>query len=223
MEKTTTAVTRAWGATIGLAVTGLVLCGLTVVGFFTIVIGAITLALALLPGLLGLAALYMAVAGAATAPCPGCGAKIDGLSTGANDGKLCEGCKKYLEGENGRLWLTDEARVAETPLFGAVLADTFGWPDGCCVCGEPVARKLPVTLTVSTAKSGLGSLAVGAATGGMLLRTGGGKTFTVEVPHCAQHDDGARLASDTNETVKIAFRSYPYQRAFCALNGAAPR
>ncbi|MGI8468463.1 MAG: hypothetical protein ACR2N3_08420 [Pyrinomonadaceae bacterium] len=46
-------------------------------------------------------------------------------------------------------------------------------------------------------------------------------TVSVDVPHCAEHQVGARLTGATSSP-QIKFRSYPYLRAFCQLNGTIP-
>lgn len=218
-----TRIQRSMGTTIGYAVGGLGALALSALLFKTIVEGPMTLGVALIPGIVGLLLLWMAVGGSGVAPCPGCGAQVTSLSTKANDGVLCEGCRKFLEGKDGTLRLTDEARIADAPLFGALLPDSFAWPDGCCVCTKPVARKDPISVDIPSAASAGKGVAVTALTGGVVTQTGGGSRYTVEAPHCADHKDGASLGSGTSASpVRIRFRSYPYLRSFCALNKITP-
>jgi hypothetical protein len=60
-------------------------------------------------------------------------------------------------------------------------------------------------------------------TGGVLTaRRAGANVWSVDVPHCASHKDGAMLSAQGGDKVKIRFRSYPYLRAFCERNGTSP-
>ena len=45
--------------------------------------------------------------------CPACSGKLTALSTGNNDAVLCPQCLAYCEGQAGKLWSTDPARVAQ--------------------------------------------------------------------------------------------------------------
>lgn len=223
MAMTQTArITRNWGTTFGYLAGGLVALALSVLLFKTIADGAITIGIALLPGILGAILLYMSVSGAAEAPCPACGAKLTGLSTGSNDGVLCEKCKIYVQGQ-GALTPTDPARVADVPLFTTLLPDQFAWPDGCCVCGTPATHGVKIEARTQNQASAAAVVGVTEMTGGVLTaRRAGANVWSVEVPHCANHKDGALLASAGGDKVKIRFRSYPYLRAFCERNGTSP-
>jgi hypothetical protein len=218
-----TRIQRSVGTTVGYAAGGLVALGLSALLFKTIVEGPMTFGAALIPGIVGLLLLGMAVGGSGVAPCPGCGASVTSLSMKSNDGVLCEGCKKFLEGKDGMLRLTEDARIADAPLFGALLPEAFTWPDGCCVCAEPAARKDAISVNVPSSASAGKAVAVTALTGGVVTQTGGGSRYTVEAPHCADHKDGAALGSGSSASpVRIRFRSYPYLRSFCALNKITP-
>ncbi len=79
----------------------------------------------------------------------------------------------------------------------------------------------PVRVVKNDGGEGLAASAVGAAllatTGmGFVMRTG--KRISVDVPHCASHEDGVVLTDGGPAELLLLFRSYPYQRAFCALN-----
>jgi hypothetical protein len=218
----TSKVVRNWKSTFGYLIGGLVALGLSVVLFMTIVEGTITAGIALLPGVLGLILLGMAVGGSGEAACPSCGAKLGGLSTGANDGVLCEKCHAFAEGTQGTLAPTNPARVADKPLFGTLLPAQYQWPQGCCVCGAQATRGEKVQAHLQNQGSALKLIGVSAVTGGAVTGRPGYTLVEVEVPHCAAHKDGAMLSSAGGDRVKIQFRSYPYLRAFCERNGTLP-
>jgi len=222
MSDTGTPIKRSVGATVGYAVGGLAALALSGLLFKTIVEGPVTLGVALIPGIVGLILLWLAIGGSGTAPCPGCGVPLSGLSTGSNDGVLCSGCKKFLEGKEGMLRVTDESRIAEAPLFGAILPESFTWPEGCCVCAKPAVRRESISVSLPTASAAGKNLAVTALTGGVVTQSGGGDKYTVEVPHCGDHQEGALLGSGSGSSVEIRFRSYPYLRSFCAANKISP-
>jgi hypothetical protein len=212
MEKSQTKITRSWGATIGYLIGAIVLLGISILLFKSIVEGPITLGIALIPAIVALILLYMSFSGAGAAACPNCGAQLGGLSTKANDGVLCGNCHSYLEGKGGLLWQTDENRIADDAIFSSPLPAQFAFPGGCCVCGRPEARREQISLQTQNASS-----AVTAPTVGVTTST----RVSVDVPHCAEHNGGARL-SGTPQLPHIKFRSYPYLRAFCQLNGTTP-
>ncbi|MFL6229783.1 MAG: hypothetical protein ACJ741_13510 [Pyrinomonadaceae bacterium] len=212
MEKRTTRITRSWGATVGYLIGGLVALALSVALFMTIVEGPVTFGIALIPAIVGLMLLYMSLGGAGAGACPGCGAALGGLGTKKNDGVLCGSCHRYAEGQGGALWLTDENRIADDQIFGSPLPDQFNFPAGCCVCGAPETHREKIHYTTQNASSVLTAPTVGVTTS---------TKISVEVPHCAEHKDGARLSATPTHTL-IKFRSYPYLRDFCQLNGTTP-
>jgi hypothetical protein len=218
----TTKITRNMKATFGNLAGGLLALGLSVVLFKTIADGAITVGIALIPGVFGLVLLYMAVGGSAEAACPSCGAKLGGLSTGANDGVLCEKCHFFADGKQGTLAVTDPNRVAEKPTFGTLLPAQYQWPNGCCVCGAPPTRGEKVQTHIQNQGSALKLIGVSAATGGAVTGRAGYTLVEVEVPHCGTHKDGASIAAAGGDRVRIRFRSYPYLRAFCQQNAVPP-
>ncbi|MCU1265896.1 MAG: hypothetical protein JWM21_2214 [Acidobacteria bacterium] len=212
MEKRTTRIARSWGATIGYLIGAIVAFGVAILLFMTIVEGAISFGFALIPAILALILLFMSFGGAGATTCPGCDAQLGGLSTKSNDGVLCAGCHRYSEGKDGLLWQTDENRIADDPVFTSPLPAQFTFPQGCCVCGQPEVRREKITLRMQNASSVVTVAAVGVTTS---------TTVSVEVPHCAEHKEGARL-SGTPQSTHIRFRSYPYLRAFCQVNGTTP-
>ena len=212
MEKRTTKISRSWGATIGYLIGAIVALGISIALFMSIVEGPITFGIALIPAILALILLFMSFGGAGTSTCPICGAQLSGLSTKSNDGVLCASCHRYSEGKDGLLWQTDENRIADDAIFTSPLPAQFTFPSVCCVCGKPEVSREKITLRMQNSSS-----VVTAATVGVTTST----TVSVEVPHCAEHKEGARL-SGTPQATLIRFRSYPYLSAFCQMNGTTP-
>ncbi|MDQ6787399.1 MAG: hypothetical protein M3033_11390 [Acidobacteriota bacterium] len=211
-EKKTTTISRSWSATIGYLIGGVVLLGVSALLFMTIVGGAVTFGIALIPAIVALMLLYASFGGAGTSACPGCGAALSGLSTKSNDGVLCSSCHRYAEGQNGSLWLTDENRIADEPIFSSPLPEQFAFPPSCCVCGNAETRRETISFTTQNASSAITAPTIGVRTD---------TKISVEVPHCAEHKDGASLSATPRSSL-IRFRSYPYLRAFCRLNGTNP-
>ena len=173
--------------------------------------GPVSIGIALIPGVLAFVFLACA-AGSGECPCPSCAQPLEGLGTKSNEGVLCPHCHRYFEGKNAQLWLTDESRIADNPTFTSPLPETFTFPDGCCVCGNPSTHKQTIQYTTQNASSAVTSPTVGLTTS---------TRISVEVPHCDGHKDGASLTG-TPKSMHIRFRSYPYLRAFCDLNKTIP-
>ena len=163
--------------------------------------------------------------GSGSAPCPLCRAPIHDVErTGRVDGILCTGCGRFLRSKAGVLRPVGEGTVAADAIFGAALSGGFEWPPGCVVCGAPVTQTLPVRL-MNEDEASVGLSIVGlamAATLGAGFLVHRGKRAALNVPHCADHDDGALLAKGGPGGFLLLFRSYPYQRAFCERNGTPP-
>jgi hypothetical protein len=212
MERRTTKISRSWGATIGFLIGAIVALGISIALFMSIVEGPVTLGIALIPAILALILLLMSFGGAGHTTCPVCDAQLSGLSTKSNDGFLCANCHRYSEGKDGLLWATDENRIADEPIFSSPLPEQFNFPSGCCVCVKPEVSREKISFRTQNASSALTAVTVGLTTS---------TTISVEVPHCAEHKEGARLSA-TPQTTIIRFRSYPYLRAFCQMNGTTP-
>jgi hypothetical protein len=162
-----------------------------------------------LGGIAGVVLCVGAIFGAGTAPCPSCGAQLDGLSTGTNEGVLCPSCHAYSDGEQGELRATPPGRVCVGRAFHAPLPEEAILPEGiCCVCGSPSTRSVEVTLRLN-------------APGGSRY----GRNYDARrlaIPHCASHDDGASLGGDALKQT-ISFRSYAYLRQYCEMNRCEPQ
>lgn len=153
-------------------------------------------------------------------PCPSCGTTMLELSEGRS--RACEQCTQYLTGNDKELWIAPPDAVSATAVFGARLPERFAWPDGCCICRQPTTRTVPVSLSVSQTGANLAASAVGLVAGRIVVRDG--KTiYSVDAPHCAQHNDGATLETQTLGPVRILFRSLAFQREFRERNNASLR
>jgi hypothetical protein len=212
MEKTTTKISRSWGATIGYLIGAIVALGISIALFMSIVEGPVTFGFALIPAIVAIILVFMSFGGAGASTCPICGAQLSGLSTKSNDGVLCASCHRYSEGKDGSLWQTDENRIADEPIFTSPLPEKFTFPSECCVCGKPGVSREKISLRMQNASSALTGATVGVTTS---------TTVSVEVPHCVEHKEGARLTG-TPQSTHIRFRSYPYLSAFCQMNGTIP-
>jgi hypothetical protein len=212
MERRTTKISRSWGATVGYLIGAIVALGISIALFMSIVEGPVTFGIALIPAILALILLFMSFGGAGQTTCPICDAHLGGLSTKSNDGVLCASCHRYSEGKDGSLWPTDENRIADEPIFSSPLPEHFTFPGECCVCGKPEVSREKISLRMQNASSALTAATVGVTTS---------TTVSVEVPHCSEHKEGARL-SGTPQATLIRFRSYPYLSAFCQMNGTIP-
>jgi hypothetical protein len=212
MEKRTTKISRSWGATVGFLIGGIVALGISAVVFMTISEGPVTFGIALIPAIVGLILVGMSFGGSGRTTCPACDAQLGGLSTKSNDGVLCLNCHRHSEGKDGLLWPTDENRIADEPIFSSPLPEQFTFLSGCCACGRPEVGREKIILRMQNNSSALTAATVGVTTS---------TTVSVEVPHCAEHEGGARL-SGTPQSTHIKFRSYPYLSAFCQMNGTIP-
>jgi hypothetical protein len=154
------------------------------------------------------------------APCPSCGAVVYGISEGSY--ASCSGCHRYLTGNGAELWLVPEDTIATSPSFGVTLPESLHLPALCAGCGARATRLIEVRHR--SGQTGL-NVALGVASlaaGGLLVRTGGGSSWTLAVPHCDDHDDGAALDKTVRGLV-LKVRSYAFQRAFLALNAGAAK
>jgi hypothetical protein len=138
------------------------------------------------------------------ANCPGCGVELHDLQPSENRGILCGGCKRFVEGEGGRLSLTPDDEVSDQPIFGAPLSRSARFPDECCLCGAARTRDIHLSKSV--------------------VVRGERSSHTVEIaaaiPHCGAHADGAVI--DFTPSAHVFFRSHRYLRAFCEANQTGP-
>lgn len=178
------------------------------------------------------------------APCPVCGTVLaKSLGTA---GVLCSGCGDYSVFGDKTLRRMDADSLRDAPAFAAptpwpdLQAPTFGalkhpvaalddllrtnkeaarlldarWPEGCCVCGKPSVRG--ENLAQQVGFSPPNGLKPRQSKETVVIARG--------VPHCAEHQEGARFErviafGDADISVLgLFFRSYAYQIKFRAMN-----
>jgi hypothetical protein len=178
------------------------------------------------------------------AACPSCGTPL--AKSAASSVVLCSNCGDYATFGEKTLRTMDPASVEARPFFAAptswpdMQAPTFSalmhpaatlaemirtkkeearlldarWPEGCCVCGKPASRAETISQRVGFSP-----------TDGPISRKQKEATVVAkDVPHCAEHKDGARFErvnsfGDSDVMVLgIFFRSYAYQIQFRKLN-----
>jgi hypothetical protein len=155
------------------------------------------------------------------APCPSCKRNISGIDTsGDTPVHTCEGCGAFFEVKAGNLVFVAPDYLADQAIFPVPLPAQIAWPHGCCVCRAPATRQIPVSASESQTGRNVALGVAGLAVGALVVRTGGGASFTIEVPHCEQHSDGAALEiKDASESqLEIKFRSVAFARDFQGLN-----
>jgi hypothetical protein len=209
---------RSSGRRLGFALAAAISAGISAFLIFNdFVEGLITGLISLLPAIFALAmvAAFLKPNGSGSCSCPRCGAALSGLALTSNAAVLCGSCHHYFEGKDRSLWEIDPDRVAGQPLFRSQLHEHAEFPDACCVCGAEVRRCDEIMLTTRETEAWQWA-SVGAG------ETHAWKAVTVSVPHCEDHADGAILGLDSRLGPYIRFRSYPYLRAFCQLNGTHP-
>jgi hypothetical protein len=223
----TSTVTRNTGSTIKYAVITAVLAGLSFLCFYAMIDRSGLLWLLCLVGGIGLAvfalgSLLAAKDLAGTATCPRCQATLEEIELNhTDDPEFCSKCRAaYLVDKRVLTVLADDY-VHPKPGFPApVTGETIRWPEGCCMCAKPATRGIEAKAHDGQTGTNAAVAAAGLALGSIAVRTGGGTTYTMRIPHCAEHDDGAKLeiASANKPPLQIRFRSYAYQRRFLELN-----
>lgn len=151
-----------------------------------------------------------ATGGTWKAACPSCGSELKWEAGDAafNQAKLkcCGECGTWVHGTDS-LSPVEPGYVHSEPVFTAPVGDTFQWPEGCPVCGQPTTRTIKVE-----GRSGLGSAAV------MVAGAGVQRVSVYQVPACAEHDDGVWASRDGEHGDELWFRSFDYHQAFRELN-----
>lgn len=153
--------------------------------------------------------------------CPSCGSFV---SAAAKTGAIvrCEACSQFAIVEpSGLLGVVPADYLAAEPVFQAYLPETVRWPNACCVCGQPPTRteRLSLTYKVDAELEDrmTAALAVATFSVGMMELTSLTEKVTerINVPHCNEHQGGARMVQ-----AGIVFRSFRYYQQFLQLNRA---
>lgn len=175
----------------------------------------------------GVVAWQFAVAGSAKKlECPSCDLYIVGALPKEGESVLCSNCREFALYQGKALVKPAPDHVAAAPVYCAELPISgLRWPASCCACTEPAARTVRVQLRYEQDASLGSDMATRFATLGM-FKLVDQHTISLEVPHCAQHGDGASLVMPYEKeqpNFGIAFRSYPYFTEFVRLNRSTPR
>jgi serine/threonine protein kinase len=142
--------------------------------------------------------------------CPYC-EKITGSLNRSDSIQNCEKCKKAIFYADKSISVVPADYSSKEPVFKLSLPNELTWPNKCCACGKKATR----FVEVSKKKSAAGrNVATAVLTGGMVIRTGGGKQMFIKVPHCDSHTDGAEI-SDEKE---LKVRSYSFFQEFEKMN-----
>ncbi len=211
-----TRIERSWAATVGWAVAG---CGFAVGAYYAWCWGGFFgVLLSLVSALITFTCAWISARESGRASCPQCQAPLAGLDAKqAERFVYCKKCQRYIVYRHGQLSAaTDE--ISEFHSFRVKLPSRVVWPDSCCVCNAPATRSLPISGKESQAGRNLALGVVGLAAGSLVVRTGGGVGYTVEVPHCDEHTAGAKLDVQGENEMELALRSHRYWRAFVDLN-----
>ncbi len=223
----TSTVTRNTGSTIKYAVITAVLAGLSFLCFRAMIDRSGPLWLLCLVGGIGFAvfafgSLLVARDLAGTATCPRCQATLAEIELNhTDDPAFCDKCQAAYLVDKRVLTVLAGDYVHPQPGFPVpVTSETISWPEGCCVCAKPATRGIEAKADDGQTGTNVAVAAAGLALGSIAVRTGGGTSYTLRIPHCAEHDDGAKLEikSGNEPPLQIRFRSYAYQRRFLQLN-----
>lgn len=164
--------------------------------------------------------------GAKRLECPSCDLYILGARPHVGGSVVCPHCRAVGVFRTGRLEMPAADLLAAAPTFCAELPqDNLRWPSTCCACAEPPTRGVTIQIRWEQDSSFVRDLATRTATLGM-FRAVDQHTVSLDVPHCAQHADGAALVlpyERAQANFGIAFRSFAYFTQFLQLNGATAR
>lgn len=179
-----------------------------------------------LSGIIGGCVLLTGLISSGESTCPVCHTKLFQLMKGAVE--RCQGCGTYFDVSGSLLQEVELDRVQGGQDFTAPLPDSWVMPDLCCVCGQEAEREEEITIKLSyPSQDGMG-----------LMRDL--VTHGVRVPHCSQHQGGAKLDSETPKEelsfeslagttgvqprmTVLKVRSYRFYQAFISLNRLFPK
>ncbi|MFA6317554.1 MAG: hypothetical protein WC943_09055 [Elusimicrobiota bacterium] len=175
----------------------------------------------------GVAGLFCAAGGAlvaGSAACPACGGTLTYLSPlMTTPYSRCPACGGYFRGEGGVVRPIAPDHVADAPEFRIVLPERFILPGLCAACGATASRAESATLGIRLVNGPASLTAQEAA-------------LSLEVPHCGQHQGGAKLDREApekkldfetlfvggrNDPVNVLkVKSHAFYRAFLEANRA---
>ena len=145
-----------------------------------------------------------------TADCPSCGQPFGWILEPV---AACDKCERYAAQKDGRLVMVEAGFIAPQAVFATRTEALFkarfdpkNWRfpvSGCCVCGKPPTKTEKVQARFEVDR---------------FLNMATINTYTFEVPHCAEHEQGVVFDFD-----KFKFRSYDLWRAFEQANGVDPK
>lgn len=152
------------------------------------------------------------------APCPICGEIIQEISSW---GAECPHCLHYFNVKEKRLREIDSSSSSSIPIYGIPLPHgECNMPSLCCACGQPAKRTVLVTMETPI---GSGTVTTKVA------------RFSIDMPHCDEHDAGASIGSVSRRRAKndpnasfanedesflaIKVKSYAFYLNFMRLNG----
>jgi len=154
--------------------------------------------------------------------CLGCG---NFMQAPARDGTItrCETCGNYARVAAGTLAPIEPDFVSQSHVFTTFLPEAPKWPNACCVCCGPATGKVKMTITYQAEATPEERLTTAALVTVASMGTVGVASEHVVVterymvPHCNEHNNGARLAP-----AGVGFRSYRYFKQFVDANRAVP-
>lgn len=146
------------------------------------------------------------------AQCPHC-QKITTSLNKTDSIQYCEKCKMPVLYSQNAISVVPDNYSSIKPAFKLSLPSEFYWPSKCSACGKNATRFVEISKTKSATGT---NVATAVLTGGILIRTGGGKQLFIRVPHCDIHSDGAVYSEDNDN--EIIVRSYDFFQEFKEMN-----
>lgn len=170
-------------------------------------------------------ALAMAGFNSSEATCPHCRVVVDKIAKSSPT--RCDHCRNYVQADDTHLRPLDPDLQADLPTFAAILVEGDRMPVLCFSCGAPAERTERVV--------GKGTFNAG---GNAIYQKIANHTFSLAVPHCSRHQNGAEIAMEESDVTGFAngrptrssrkltecvvkMRSYRTYRAYLHLNDRA--
>jgi hypothetical protein len=169
---------------------------------------------------------YQAGVGTKKLECPACDLYIIGARPSEGESVVCPHCRALGVMGDKKLVTPAPDLVARTAQFCSELPQhSPRWPEHCVLCTQPSTRMVRAELRIEQSAALHADMATRMASLGF-VKLVDQHTFTLDVPHCAQHADGAKLVPPYEReqpNIGIAFRSYATFQEFVALNRTTPR